>query len=74
MQILAQYPAPANNKWYVSTGSVPYTFGAQDAENGLSCCPEMYWTHIDDQRDYCAGYRHVAGDTLTTVQFLGSVN
>lgn len=68
--------APAVNSvnWFVSTGSVPFTFGAQDAENGLGCVPEMYFSHIDDQRDYCAGYRTVAGDTLTTVQFLGSVN
>lgn len=66
--------APAVNKWYVSTASVPFTFGAQDAENGLSCVPEMYFSHIDDQRDYCAGYRTVAGETLTTLQFLGGVN
>lgn len=66
--------APAVNKWYVSSGSVPYTFGAQDAERGLLCVPEQYFTHADDQRDYCAGYRTIAGETLTTRYFLGGVN
>jgi hypothetical protein len=76
MQSLA--PAVPNvnqaSKWYVSTGSVPFTFGAHDAENGLGCCPEMYWSHIDDMRDYCAGFAAVAGDNMTTRYFLGGVN
>lgn len=62
------------SKWYVSTGSVPFTFGAHDAENDLGCVPEAFFTHIDDIKDYCAGYRTVAGDNMTTVYFLGGVN
>jgi hypothetical protein len=73
MTILAP-AAPTVNKWFVPSGSVPFTFGADDAENGLTCVPEMYWTHIDDQRDYCAGFESVAGATLTTMQFLGGAN
>jgi hypothetical protein len=76
MNIL-QPAAPAVNtasKWYVSSGSVPFTFGAHDAENGLGCCPEMYFTHGDDQRDYCAGFATVAGHNITTKFFLGGVN
>jgi hypothetical protein len=73
MQILAP-AAPAVNKWYVSSGSIPYTFGAQDAERGEGCVPEMYFTHADDQRDYCVGWATVAGHNDTTRYFLGSVN
>jgi hypothetical protein len=62
--------APAVKKWYVSTASVPFTFGAQDAENGLSCVPEDFFTHLDDIKDYCSGYQSVVGETLTTRYFL----
>jgi hypothetical protein len=57
----------------VPSVSIPFTFGEQDARQSLPCVPEMYWTHIDDQRDYCAGYRTIAGETVTTRLFLGAV-
>jgi hypothetical protein len=72
MQILAP-AAPAVNQWYVSSGSIPLTFGAQDAERGDACVPEMYFTHADDLRDYAAGYAAVAGHNDTTRYFLGGV-
>ena len=74
MEILAPAaPAVKSVNWYASTGSVPYTFGAQDAENKLPCVPEMYFVHPDDQHDYAAGYQSVAGATPTTRLFLAAV-
>ena len=67
-------PVVNSTTWFVPTVSVAYTFGEQDAREGLVCCPEMYFTHSDDKRDYAAGFASVAGETVTTRFFLGGNN
>lgn len=64
-------PARIVNQYIANNGSIPFKFGEQDAQNGTGCVPEMCFRHIDDKRDYCAGYQSIAGPTLTTCQFLG---
>lgn len=48
-----------------------YRLGALDAKLGDMACPELYFRNPTQKRDYCEGYRSVAGDTLTTRQILG---
>lgn len=55
----------------VKPASMAFIVGAADAAQRDMCCPEMNFTHIDDKRDYCRGYVSIAGETLTTRQFLG---
>ena len=50
----------------------PYMLGQLDAEEGKLCIPEVYYVRRMEQRDYCRGYAHIAGDTLTTRQFLAN--
>lgn len=52
---------------------VAYTFGTSDARHGASFCPEMYYTHKDDKREYALGYESITGPTFATVQFTRSI-
>lgn len=72
MQTLPRTTASVN--WTVPSASIAYMMGAADAAHGDACVPEMIFTHIDDKRDYCAGYASVTGPTLTTRFFLGGNN
>ena len=56
----------------VPAAGIAYLIGEMDAMRGDTCCPEMIFTHIDDKRDYCAGYESVGGPTITTRYFLGA--
>jgi hypothetical protein len=57
----------------IPSNDIPTIFGKQDAQNGASCCPEMYFTHKADMVAYCQGYASVAGHNITTRFFLGEV-
>ena len=56
----------------VSSFSLAFTLGAEDAKDGNPFAPEMYFAHPDDIADYAGGYESVKGVTLTTAQFTGS--
>lgn len=48
----------------------PFVLGCMDAEEKLPCIPEMYFTKSGDMCEFCEGYESIAGETLTTSQFL----
>ena len=66
-------PAVKPIKFPVGT-SIPFIYGAQDAASGETCCPEMFFIHRLDQRDYAAGWASVRGQNETTRYFLGGAN
>ncbi len=51
------------------TRTLPYTFGTADATHGAGFCPEMYFSHPLDMRDYALGYEAITGPTFATAQF-----
>jgi hypothetical protein len=63
--IVAQKPIAASDR-------IPTIFGTQDAKHGAGFCPEMYFSHPLDKRDYALGYEAIIGPTFFTAQFTGS--
>lgn len=39
----------------------PYQLGQHDAESGLDCVPELYYSHAYDCLSYCLGYEAASG-------------
>ncbi len=52
-----------------TSSTIAYTFGNADARHGASFCPEMYFTHKADKREYALGYEVITGPTFATAQF-----
>ena len=50
---------------------IAYRFGAQDARDGDSCVPEMFFTDRARQKAYARGHVSVAGWTLLSADILG---
>lgn len=61
------WPAFLNN---TRCQRVAFGIGSQDAQDGLLCCPEMYFTRQILKEYYCRGFASVDGHTETTRWFL----
>jgi hypothetical protein len=65
-----------NPNWYVEIeapdhGLTPWQMGAQDANEGDYCLPELFFTDHQLQIEYAQGYESIAGRTLLSDQVLG---
>lgn len=67
--IVPQQPTTAR---VVSSFSLAFTLGVEDAKAGNPFAPEMYFTHPDDMADYAAGFESVRGVSEITAQFTGT--
>lgn len=59
------------NLRFIAGTSLPFIWGACDAQSGMICVPEAVFVTKADQREYTRGWAAIKGHNATTRQILG---